>query len=85
MARKMRNVETGSVVTVHGWAATANSWEYYWLDKVAKGGVRFALVHGFETEMGDVDIREIRPYIMMTCKEENLDDIAPAVGYEWVD
>lgn len=85
MARKMRNVETGQVLTVHGWAATTNAWEYYWLDKVAKGGVRFALVQGFVSEMGDVDIREIRPYIFESCGAEDLCELAPAVGYEWAD
>lgn len=71
-------------VKVYGWAILKNGWEYFFLSD--KGSTRSAVVMGFETEMGDVSMKEIQPYIRsMTFKADDLKEIAPASGYSWVD
>ena len=82
--RKMRNKSSGQVVTVHSWAMTrGNAWEYYFLDKNSPAETRFALVFGFETEMGDVYMPEIKPRILSATAD--LSELAPCNGWEWVD
>ena len=60
-----------------------NFWEYYIDSTPTKDGICTALVMGFETEYGDVDINEIRPYIISSTNK--LNDILPAQGWKWVD
>jgi hypothetical protein len=62
-----------------------NGWEYYVTDS-AEGDcprpeINFCLVMGFETEMGDVDMDEIEPYVI--SKTKNLSDLMPPPGWEW--
>lgn len=82
--RKMKRNGSDSVVTVHGWAVTRNGWEYYFLEK-PKGDIVFALVMGFENEMGDVSLSEISPHITSAAKGAELLDLGPAEGWEWMD
>jgi len=37
---------------------------------------------GFETEYGDVSMKEISPYII--CRTRKLDELMPAPNWEWV-
>ena len=84
--RKMVNESSGQEISVHGYAMTTNGWEYFFLDPtVDKHGNRFALVHGFEEEMGDVHIDEIKPYLVVTADATDLTDLLPAEGWRWVD
>ncbi len=83
MSRQMRSVDSGSIVTVHGWAMTRNMWEYFLLDsKPDTVGNIFALVMGDETEMGDVNLPELKPYVCSFTRD--LDELSPAIGWEWV-
>lgn len=83
--RAMRNPETGTIVNVHSHIITRNFWEYYVLDpKPNSRGIVFALVHGMETELGDVLLSEIKPHILSEGKDAVLQEIAPAPGWEWV-
>ena len=82
MARQMRKGD--SVVTVHTHALTLNGWEYFLLQpKTDSVGNILALVMGFETEMGDVNIKEIAGSLLSFTK--NLTDVMPCEGWEWVD
>lgn len=82
--RSLRRMDTGSIVDVYGWATTKNWWEYYFLrDKNDSRGNRPAIVMGFETEVGDVHIDEIMPHVV--CFTNDLADLQPPEGWEWVD
>ena len=78
----MRNKADGEIVTVHAHIITKNWWEYYILDNKRYDDIRFALVMGIETEMGDISVNEIRPYIV--TQTSNLDGCMSAPGWEWV-
>ena len=63
-----------------------NMWEYYILatedeDSIPNADIRYALVMGFEDEIGTVSMAEIEPYIM--TRTTDLNDIFPATGYQW--
>ncbi len=63
-----------------------NMWEYYVTDfqpDPEQPDVIHALVMGFETEMGDVYLPEIKPYIISRTKD--LHTIFPAEGWRWKD
>jgi len=81
MARKMKQ---GKIeVTVHAHLMTRNFWEYYLLGKPDAHGIVEALVMGHETEIGDVSLDEIKPYLI--SRTNNLSDLAPAEGWAWAD
>lgn len=87
MSRKMVKGNITIEVTEH--IIIQNGWEYY----VAKPDPEnadfykenpdygFALVMGFETEMGDFYWPEITPYIVSRSKD--LSELAPADGWHW--
>jgi hypothetical protein len=79
----MYNAKSNTTVEVHAYAILRNMWEYYFLD--TSDDVSFALVEGFEQEMGDVDKEEISPYVVSICDGEELNDILPAEGWSWVE
>ena len=83
MPRKIQHVDGSDTLTVYGHAITRNFWEYYILDNEKASDYRFALVMGYETEMGDVSMKEIKPFVFSYT--ENLQNIAPPEGYRWVD
>jgi len=83
MPRKIQHVDGSDIHTVYGHAMTRNFWEYYILDNEKASDYRFALVMGYETEMGDVSMSEIKPY--MISYTTDLKDLAPPEGYRWVD
>jgi len=82
MARKMKRADGDSVVTVYAHGITRNFWEYYILDNV-KSDYRLTLVEGFEQEIGDVSMNEIKPYLISFTA--NVDEIMPPRGWEWID
>lgn len=79
---KMRNRSTGATVEVDRHYITKNFWEYY-LEKPDENGQAFGLVLGHETELGYVDVDEIRPFVVMSARPEDT-DFAPAPNWEWV-
>lgn len=83
--RKMRMVGSSTIHNIYGWAITLNGWEYYFTDSKQKGDIRTAIVCGFETEMGDISMTEIMPYVRAISYDgKDLNDISPAIGFEWV-
>jgi hypothetical protein len=61
-----------------------NLWEYYVTDDVPIEGepdIVQALVVGFETELGDVSLSEIKPYIISRTK--SLNEVLPAPNWNW--
>jgi len=60
-----------------------NFWEYYVTDNKFNDDIVQCLVMGAETELGDVSLEEIKPYI--TLRTKDLDDIMPASGWAWVE
>jgi hypothetical protein len=62
-----------------------NMWEYYILadedGDEPDSDIKYALVMGFEDEIGTVSMSEIKPHIM--TRTSRLDEIMPADGYEW--
>ena len=81
--RKMKNSSYGTVVTVTSMAMTRNFWEYFITDDKFSDDIVTAVVNGFETEMGDISLSEIKPHIM--CQSTDLASIMPAPGWEWID
>ena len=62
---------------------TQNAWEYYVIDDWHDKNTVRCLVMGFATEIGDVYLPEIQPYIITRTKD--LRYIMPAEGYDWKD
>lgn len=61
-----------------------NLWEYYVTDDVPiedEPDIVQALVIGFETELGDVSLSEIKPYIISRTKD--LSEVMPAPNWNW--
>lgn len=83
MPRKIQHVDGSDTHTVYAHGITKNFWEYYILDNNKASDYRLALVMGYETEMGDVSMSEIKPYLFSYTTD--LQDLAPPEGYRWVD
>ena len=86
VGRQMRSEDGSQLVTVFGWFMTQNFWEFYLLDSKFNEDIRFALVFGDATEMGDISMSELRGYrssIAQTAEE--LARLSPAPGWVWVD
>jgi hypothetical protein len=82
--RQMRNKSTGSVLTVTEHIITKNFWEYYLTNEETDDPmVKFGFVMGFENELGYIYIPEISPYVL--TRTNNLTEVMPATGYEWVE
>lgn len=81
--RLMRRPDTGTVVKVFAVAMTRNFWEYYFLEPLTKRQPN-AIVMGFETEMGAVDLQEIQPHVVALSRGSQLNDLMPCEGWEWV-
>jgi hypothetical protein len=80
----MRKLTNGSVtVECFGWLMTRNVWEYYLLDDKFGADIRFALVYGDETEMGDISTDEVRPHMISSTLD--LTDVVAPPGWEWAD
>jgi len=78
--RTMYNAD-GSGINVVEHIMVKNMWEYYVSEDTGNDNVRFCLVLGYETEMGNVDLREIEPYIIL--RTSNLSEVLPAPGWSW--
>ena len=67
-----------------------NMWEYFVLSDEGQNDwvsdtpdVVYALVMGFNDEIGAVSLSEIQPHII--SRTSRLDEILPASGYQWED
>lgn len=61
-----------------------NFWEYYVCEnEFNEGDIKQCYVLGFENELGDVDLNEIKPYIISRTK--NLNEVMSAPNFSWED
>jgi len=60
-----------------------NMWEYYVTTDVFQDDIVMCLVMGDFTELGDVSLDEIKPYIISRTRD--LANVMPADGYRWID
>ena len=65
-----------------------NMWEYYILadepdTHAPDPDIVYALVMGFNDEIGTVSMSEIKPHVI--SRTTDLSEIMPADGYEWAD
>ena len=81
MSRQMK--KGNSTINVVEHIMLKNFWEYYVTDNKFNDDIVQCLVMGAETELGDVSLEEIKPYI--TLRTKDLDDIMPASGWAWVE
>jgi len=73
----------GAKVNVIQHITLSNGWEYYvTTDKHDEEIVR-CVVMGFETEMGDVYLPEIEPYILSSKSVTKNTELLPATGWQW--
>ena len=72
----------GTTVKVIEHIILGNYWEYYILEAADEDGIAFALVVGDYTEMGNVSMDEIAPYIVSRTTDL---DIMPAPQWSWCD
>ncbi len=81
--RTMKNQYGKLNITEH--IITKGFWEYYITDQIFSedGDIVQAVVMGHETEVGDISLSEIKPYII--TRTRNLNEVAPAEGWQWVD
>lgn len=82
IGRKMKRKDSNIIINVVEHIILKNYWEYYITDDSYSNDIKRALVMGFETELGDVSLNEIKPYII--SRTTKLNEIAPAQGWEWV-
>jgi hypothetical protein len=86
--RKMKNKETGRIVEVEEFFMTKNMWEFYVIkpkedEPQNTEDIKFCLVLGYENEFGDVSMSEVKPH--MITRTKNLQEVAAAIDYEWVE
>lgn len=81
--RKMKNTKYGTTVTVEKLIITSNMWEYFITDNKFTDDIVTAVVDGFETELGDISLKEIKPHVIAST--DKLGTLLPANGWEWVD
>ena len=64
-----------------------NMWEYFVLAGEAgdepDSDIKYALVMGFNDEIGTVSMSEIKPYVISRTADMN--ELLPASGYHWGD
>lgn len=76
---KYFNPETKQEIEITEHIMTRNFWEYYIIEKLDED-TAFGLVHGHQTEMGYVSLKELKPYII--SRETNLTELMPPVGWQ---
>lgn len=86
MRQLERTWSTGSktILNVVEHIILRNGWEYYVTDQFDADtpDIKLCLVMGHETELGDVYMPELKPYIISRTKNLN---ILPAEEWEWSD
>ena len=80
--RKMKHTKYGTIVNVEKFAMAKNMWEYFITDEKFNDDIVCAVVNGFECEMGDISLSEIKPFLL--TESSDLANVMPAPGWEWV-
>tara|TARA_B100001093_G_C26830993_1_gene1016111 strand:+ start:659 stop:931 length:273 start_codon:yes stop_codon:yes gene_type:complete len=81
--RTMKSSEYNSELKVAMHIVLRNMWEYY-LEEPDEDGIAFGLVLGYEDDLGEVPLDEIREYAISYAEGETLNDIMPAPYWRWV-
>lgn len=69
-----------SVIKVIEWLQLTNGWEYY-----VSSEKNHALVIGIETEYGEFDREEVKPYICrQAIGKDRLSQVAPPPDWQWI-
>ncbi len=80
--RKLSN-QNGTTIEVIEHIILRNFWEYYVTTDSYSDDIKLCLVMGDFTELGDVSLDEIKPYIISRTKD--LANVMPAEGWRWED
>ena len=80
--RKAINKKLNITINVVEHIMTRNLWEFYITDNKHDDDIVEALVMGHETELGDISINSIKPFISM--RTYDMSGLLPPEGYEWV-
>ena len=81
---RMRNVENNTEINVIRHLILKNFWEVYITDEESNSDdIKFALVMGYETELGDVSLEEYKGHIILSTDVIEETEIAPATGWTW--
>jgi hypothetical protein len=81
---RMRNVENNTEINVIRHLILKNFWEVYITDEETNSDdIKFALVMGYETELGDVSLEEYKGHIILSTDVNEETEIAPATGWTW--
>lgn len=78
--RKMKS-DFGATVNVVEHIILENGWEYYVTDNKFDDEIVQCVVMGFETELGDVWMPELKGLIRSRTKD--LTDLMPCPGWKW--
>lgn len=78
--RKMTNGTT--TLNITKLIVTQHGWEYFVTDNKFSDDIVQCLVCGLADEIGDVSLKEIRPYVVAATT--NLSEVMPAPNWEWV-
>jgi hypothetical protein len=82
--RKMKSVTSNDVLEINEHIILRNFWEYYIINEETNDAdVKLGYVMGFENEIGYVYMPEIKPYVL--TRTNDLKNVMPASGYEWID
>lgn len=79
--RQMKS-KTGAQINVVEHIILKNGWEYYVTDDVFEDSIVKCLVLGFEIELGDVDLKELKGSIL--SRSTDLNELLPCPGWAWV-
>ena len=83
---RMRDMETNAEINVVRHLILKNFWEVYITDEETNSDdIKFALVMGYETELGDVSLEEYKGHIIASTDVNEATEIAPATGWTWED
>lgn len=62
---------------------TRNGWEFFQEKDADSDGIAFGLVCGFEDELGDFSVEEIKPHVVTSAAGSDLMECLPAPGWRW--
>ena len=79
--RTAYNETNGIRINVTEHLMTKNLWEFYITDDKHSDDIVRALVMGYSTELGDISLAEIKPFV--TMRTTDLNEILPPEGYVW--
>jgi len=82
--RAMKKNESKLILKIREHIITKNLWEYYITDRYKEGSdTQEAYVLGFEHELGDVYLPDLKPFILSRIEVDKNTDLIPAMGYSW--